>query len=209
METIIYLIRHSVPFKEHRGVELLIDNLLEENKKSPLSITGEGKAALLSKIDELKDIDIVYSSDYVRAMSTAKYIAFNNNLKVNVDYRFGERIHGVSSWSELPSDFEEKQFSDIDFKMENGESRREVSERFNLALEEILKANLGKKIAIVSHGTAITFLLMKLGEYKDDSIYFNNEIVMDKSFVWQAPDIFKLTFEDDSLIKINHIDFNL
>ena len=45
-----------------------------------------------------------------RAMSTAKYFAFNNNLKVNVDQKLNERIHEVTSYNDLPFGFEEYQF---------------------------------------------------------------------------------------------------
>ena len=31
--TTLYLIRHSEPFKQHKGIEDLCDTLLEENKK--------------------------------------------------------------------------------------------------------------------------------------------------------------------------------
>lgn len=38
---------------------------------------------------ELKNIDVLYSSHYVRAMSTAKYISESNNIMLNVDERLG------------------------------------------------------------------------------------------------------------------------
>jgi shikimate kinase len=34
---------------------------------------------------------------------------------------------------------------------------------------------------------------------------FNGEVILDKAFVWEAPDGFKFVFEDDKLISINHI----
>lgn len=68
-----------------------------ENEKSPLSINGEKIAEKWATNVEFNALDVVYSSNYVRAMSTAKYFAHNNNLKVNIDERFNERIHGVDS----------------------------------------------------------------------------------------------------------------
>ena len=37
------------------------------------------------------NIELLYSSDYARAVATAKYIAFNNKLTINIDERLGER----------------------------------------------------------------------------------------------------------------------
>lgn len=33
-----------------------------------------------------------------RTMFSAKYFAHNNSLKVEIDERFNERIHGVNTW---------------------------------------------------------------------------------------------------------------
>lgn len=41
MNTTIYLIRHSEPFKVHRGNARTNETILLENEKSPLSINGE------------------------------------------------------------------------------------------------------------------------------------------------------------------------
>ena len=41
MKTTIYLIRHSIPFKEHMGTKLVNDDLLSWNMKTPLSVKGE------------------------------------------------------------------------------------------------------------------------------------------------------------------------
>ena len=62
-----------------------------KNEKIILSIEGERKAKELSEREELKNIDVLYSSNYVRAIATAKYIANKNNLNINIDERLGER----------------------------------------------------------------------------------------------------------------------
>ena len=79
----IYLIRHSKPLKINNDKN--IDSLQIQNEKQPLSIEGENIAREKLDIDELKNIDKLYSSSYVRAISTAKYIAKNNNIEINVD----------------------------------------------------------------------------------------------------------------------------
>ncbi len=88
-DTIIYLIRHSEQYRDY--VYNNAEKESEINKKIVLSIRGEEKAKLFANKDELKNIDVVYSSDYARAVATAKYIAFNNKLTINIDERLGER----------------------------------------------------------------------------------------------------------------------
>ena len=98
--TELYIMRHSEPFKVHKGIEDVNEDILFSNIKTPLSVEGEYLANNLSKRGEFKNLDLVYSSNYVRAISTAKYFAYRNNLKVNVTDKFGERIHGVVKWEE-------------------------------------------------------------------------------------------------------------
>lgn len=205
MSTTIYLIRHSEPFKVHRGNVKTNETILIENEKSPLSINGEKIAEKFSNIEEFKNLDVVYSSNYVRAMSTAKYFAFNNNLKVNIDERFNERIHGINSWNELSSDFEINQFEDEDYKIGFGESQKEVQNRMYEALCEILEDNNGKRIAIISHSTAITFLLKKWCKvYYDREYTFEDRVFFDGK--WQYLETFKLTFnKEKELIDILNI----
>ncbi|CCZ59591.1 phosphoglycerate mutase family protein [Clostridium sp. CAG:710] len=145
-------------------------------------------------------------------MSTAKYIAEKNNIILNVDERLGERRFGVNNISELPSTFFEDQFRNWDYKLTNGESVNEVSKRMNEALSEILDVNRDKKIAIISHGTAISAMLKKWcniklnEETKLVEIYFNNKLVFDGN--WKCPELFKLEFDDNNnLISIKNIKF--
>ena len=62
------------------------------------------------------------------------------------------------------------------------------------------------RIVIVSHATAITFLLMKYGKVIDGNLFFKDRVILDKEFSWCAPDVFKLTFNNKELIDITHID---
>lgn len=201
MITTIYLIRHSIPFKEHRGTINTNETILIENEKSPLSIAGEKLAEEKSLQKEFKNLDVVYSSNYVRAMSTAKYFAYVNNLKVNIDETFNERIHGVDSWNELPQEFELNQFDDENYKVGYGESQKEVQTRMLNGLMKVLNENKGKKIAIISHSTAIAFLLKKWCEvYYDKEYTFNNNAFFNGK--WEYLQTFRLEFKNNELITI-------
>ena len=203
--TTIYLIRHSMPLKVNN--EFNNDNLQIQNEKSSLSIEGEQIAKDKLNNKEFANIDILFSSSYVRAIQTAKYIAEKNNLEINVISDFGERKFGINSWSELPDNFGEKQFLDENYKTEFGESQKEVRERTFNALMNVLKSD-DKKIAIVFHGTAMLFLLMTWCKVVPDSdkykIFFNgNELFCGKHF--DFCETFKLTFNDNELINIENI----
>ncbi len=89
-DTIIYLIRHSEQYRNY-VYNHNPEKESEINKKIILSIEGEEKARVLANKEELKNIELLYSSDYARAVATAKYIAFNNKLTINIDERLGER----------------------------------------------------------------------------------------------------------------------
>ena len=127
--TTIYFMRHSEALKSENINNS--DSLQLQNEKWPLTINGEQIAKEKSEITELKNFDSVYASNYVRAISTAKY--FTNN-EVKIVESFGERKFGINDWNELPSDFGKRQFEDFDYKLENGESINEVILREEKAL---------------------------------------------------------------------------
>ena len=197
MSTTVYLVRHSEPFKVHRGIEDVCEDILFSNIKTPLSVNGEKIAEQKSLDKEFDNLDVVWSSNYVRAMSTAKYFAYRNNLKVNVSDKFGERIHGISSWDELPNDFEIHQFEDENYKLENGESRKQVSDRLYFGLNELLNMYKGKRILLVGHSTATAYLLSKWCEISYDSDYkFKGKSFFDGK--WNYLETFKLEFDDNN-----------
>lgn len=205
MNTTIYLVRHSEPFEFHRGIEDVHESILFANIKTPLSINGEKLAEKISNNDEFNNIDTVWSSNYVRAISTAKYFAHKNNLKVNISDKFGERIHGINFWEELPLDFEAHQFEDENYKIDNGESQKEVRERLLNAINYLLNEYKNKRILVVSHSTAIAFLLKKWCEISYlDSYKFNNKTFFDGK--WNYCETFKLKFDEhNNLIDIKNI----
>lgn len=206
----VYLLRHSQPFRNLLGEYNANETEQLRNEKNPLSVTGEKLAKELSEIEELQNIDVIYSSNYIRAMCTAKYIAEKNNIKLNIDERLGERKFGVNNMSELPITYFEDQFRNWDYKLDNGESINEVSKRMNEVILEILNQNKNNRIAIVSHGTAISAMLKKWGDVilnentKLIEFYFKNKLIFNGN--WNCPETFKLIFDDNNqLIKIENI----
>ena len=204
--TTLYLIRHSKPLKVNNTLNY--DNLQIQNEKQSLSIEGEQIAQDKLNNTELDNIDILFSSSYVRTIQTAKYLAEKNNLEINIVSGLGERKFGISSWNELPEDFEIKQFLDENYKIGDGESQKEVRDRMYFSILEILNKNKNKRIAIVSHGTAISFLLNKWCDIeieKDKIKYsYNGKVLLHNYFDYC--ETFKLEFdENNNLINIQNI----
>lgn len=198
--TTIYFIRHSEVLKYNNVHNS--DSFQLQNEKWILTKNGETIAEEKSKLEELQNLDIVYSSNYVRAIGTAKYFSPD---KINIDERFGERKFGINSWDELPTNFGERQFNDFDYKIENGESLNDVIKREEEALNDILKNYKEKKILIVGHSTALAALFSKWCKISYDGPYIYN----DKEFFdgkWNHCETFKLEFDNDNnLISIMNI----
>ena len=204
--TTIYLIRHSKPMKVNNTFNK--DNLQLQNAKSSLSIEGEQMAKDKLNKKEFDGIDIIFSSNYVRTIQTAKYLSEKNSVEINVISDLGERKFGIDSWDELPDNFERKQFLDENYKLNNGENQKEVRDRMYSVIMKILNEYHNKRIAIVSHGTAISYLLKKWCDVDivDDKLRysFKNEIVLDGYLNYC--ETFKLVFDDENkLIDIKNV----
>ena len=207
---VVYLLRHSEPisFNDLNYPSNELQQL--NNEKLILSETGEKKAKILSEYKELENVEIIFTSAYVRTMATAKYLALKNNLKLNIDRSFDERKFGVLKWEDLPENFSQKQIYDWDYKTKDGESLNEVKKRMYNGLIKVLKNN--KNILIVSHGMAITCLLSNFceleinGQGKLPGVYFKGDLVFDGKY--NAPELFKLEFDDLKLVNITNIKGN-
>lgn len=202
--TTIYLMRHSIALKNINN-DCNNDSLQLQNEKMPLSIEGEELASNISKESELQNIDVVISSNYVRAMSTAKYISNANNVNLIVNSAFGERKFGINSWDELPTDFGLRQNNDENYKVGDGESQKEVRERVYKALMDVIDKYKDKRIVIVSHGSAILWLLKQWCNVnlKNKCITFNDKLIIyDNIFNCTT---FKLEFDDNKLVNIDKV----
>ena len=208
MNTTIYLIRHSEPTPK---VNLKFINSKDSsqiaNEKVFLSVSGEKRAEELSKKEELQNIDAVYSSNYVRALGTAKYIALENNTIINIDERLNERRIGeIGELSQ--KEFERLQKKDFDFKLSSGESFNQTKKRMIEAVKGILMFETGNRVAVVSHGTALTALLSTWCEigynYDEDIILsYNEKTIIDGN--WTAPHVIKVEFEGMSVKDIEYL----
>ncbi len=214
MDTVVYFIRHSVRFKNTELIESYRTNQSEllKNEKIILSVTGERRSEILSNEEELQNIDVVYTSNCVRTLQTSKYLLEKQKLKVNIDDRFDERRVGIPNEDKV-SDWYTQQYIDENYKTVGGESQLEVRDRMYEALMEVVNANKGKRIAIFSHGYAITFLLLKWCELENINsnhilkINFKGETIFNKRL--NSPEVFKLILDSNNEVKsIENIEFD-
>lgn len=91
----IYLIRHSKPLKVNNTFNN--DNLQIQNEKSSLSIGGEQIAKEKLNKKEFENIDVLFSSNYVRTIQIVKNLSVKNDIEINVISDLGERKIGINS----------------------------------------------------------------------------------------------------------------
>lgn len=205
-DTIIYLIRHAETVEEN-GIRNTEENSQIINEKEILSVYGEEQSKKLSENKELKNIDVIWTSSYTRAKATAKYIANNNNLCINIDRNLNERKLGnLKELAEFMKnkktrDPSQEQLLDRKFKTSDGESAEETNHRMTKFFDRILKEYAGKKIVVVSHGGSIKFFLLNWCEVNKEVKLVYKNAVLDII----SPCLLKMTFRDNELINIEQL----
>lgn len=205
MITTIYLVKHADELKEN-GIRNTNETAQLINEKYILSVKGEEQSKKLSENQELQNIDLLWSSSYARAKATAKYIAYKNNIEINIDESLNERklgnLEDLAKWMENKTfGVVQAYLQDRKWKAREGESCEEATKRVTLFLKNILKENKGKRVVLVSHGALISFLLTNWCDLNEEmKLVFNNKIIEIKE-----PSITKLTFNNQKLINIELI----
>lgn len=205
MNTIVYLVKHADELQEN-GIKNIDDTTQLINEKYILSVKGEEQSRKLSENSELANIDVLWSSSYARAKATAKYIAYKNNIEINIDSSLNERklgnLEDLSKWMENKTiGVVQAYLQNQKWKAREGESCEDATKRVTHFLQKILKENKGKRIVLVSHGALISFLLTNWCDLDDEmKLIFNNKVIEIKE-----PSITKLTFENQKLLNIESI----
>lgn len=208
MKKTIYLIRHSLKEKMY-GENESNDSKQIKDEKRILSIEGEQLAYQLSLLDDVKNIEEIWCSNYVRTMETAKYIN-RGILPLNISDSFDERHYGDFDDNTFKEEFWINQFKDEKLKNKNGESQEEVRKRFDDKINYILDNSKNSRIAIVTHNSGTLFYLLKYCKLVDAqipkklTISFNDKILI-KDGIMESPSIMKLDFEDRELLNIEYI----
>lgn len=151
--TTVYLVRHAQPV--YQGYQ-------ETPELAPLSEKGRADSERLADFLQGKGIEQIYSSPYPRAVQTLEPLARRLGLPIELEPDLRERT--VGSWVEDFSAFARHQWEDFDYRLEQGESLRQVQQRAVPALERLVQRSEGKTIAAGGHRTAISVLLHSFGQ---------------------------------------------
>lgn len=187
--TTIYLTRHSIP-----------------DKNQKLTREGVIKAIDFLKNNEFNDVSHIYTSNFDRTKETGLIL----NKGIIIDNRLGERIAGTPDTNITKNEYYYRQMIDENYKFPNGESRLEIQNRMYSSIMDIVKNNKDEKILVISHGAAMTFLLMKFCDVemidisnKIRRIEFNDKIIFENKFDYL--ETFKLTFDEYELVSIESV----
>lgn len=145
--TEIYFVRHAQS-----------DHSVCDNRTRPLTEVGLRDSKAVTWVLEDKGIDYLMSSPYKRSMDTIGDLAEALGLPIHTDEDFRERKTGDHKGKPI-MEFAEQQWTDFDYKTEDGESLREVQRRNIRALNRVLAEHNGEKIVIATHGMALSTIL--------------------------------------------------
>ena len=160
--TRLYLIRHGQSAGNAEG-------RFGGHGPTPLSKLGEKQAELVGQALAKEGITAIYSSDLSRAVQTAEPLSRILGLPVHQRSAFRERNVGVlegltfdESKETFPKDYYALINRNVHHVITNGESYRNLLRRSSGELWEILRDQMGGKVAIFSHTGAICFLTLHL-----------------------------------------------
>jgi broad specificity phosphatase PhoE len=132
----------------------------------PLNEHGKRQVERLANFVRNIGLKALYTSDLKRAQQTADILSEKLGFAAKADMRLRERDIGkwqgltraeMESW--YPADYQQFQQDPENYVIPGGESRKQVRERMRVAFDEILKADLGETVGIISHSTVINALL--------------------------------------------------
>lgn len=187
METYIYMARHAEsPYSE--GTE----------RTRGLTPKGISDLSKVTEILQSEKIDVIISSPYARAVLTVEPIAklLGHEIKIYEDLR--ERHFCSDDYILSDSDFSAsivRMFSDQGFSLPGGESNKDLLSRALPIFLELLVKYEGKRVLIGTHGNIMTVLMG----------YFNDQYDYKFSIQTTKPDIYKMIFRGDQLIKVERL----
>jgi len=184
--TTIYFVRHAES-----------DHSVRDARSRPLTAKGLSDCALVTDFLKNKNIDIIFSSPYKRAVDTIKGYAETAKLQINNVEDFRER---ENAWVEDPEDwlaFSKNQWADFLYKLPGGECLKEVQERNITALRNVLNRYKDRNIVIGTHGTALSTII----NYYDKSYGFTDFMDM----VYLTPWIVRMDYDLYDCIAIEKI----
>jgi isoleucyl-tRNA synthetase len=155
-KNVYYVFRHGHSLRQVKNIASCWP------EKEPLPLTKEGEEEVKRVALKLKKekIDLIFSSDLMRAKQTAEILAKELNAKVFFDKRLREYNVGIFNGKPpgLSWQYIEKKKNPLFVKIPKGESLANVRKRMYSFLKDLEKKFEDKKILIVSHELPLTIL---------------------------------------------------
>jgi broad specificity phosphatase PhoE len=136
---------------------------------TPLSALGRDQAQTTALTLKSESITVIYSSDLVRAIETAKPLSNLTGLPVNGTTAFRERDVGVmegltfeDAAQQHPEQYAALLRRDFEHVLAGGESYRQLLDRARQKLDQIIEEHRGGRIAVFSHTGTICILALHL-----------------------------------------------
>jgi isoleucyl-tRNA synthetase len=177
----VYTMRHG---ESEKNVHNVFSNALD---KYPLTDNGR-KMALASakKLSENK-IDLVISSEVLRAKQTAEIVAKELGTDIVFDARLNEvdpgDLNDQPDKSKEALDIITAWQNDHEEKIPGGESAHQVEDRMFAVWKEISAKYKGKNILLVSHGDSIRLLQGRLMDIKESEIFEKLDMIQPGEFI--------------------------
>ncbi|WP_270182501.1 histidine phosphatase family protein [Alkalihalobacillus sp. CinArs1] len=173
----------------------LIRHCEAEGQAHDASLTAKGREQAVMLADHLQGIkfDKLYSSPFTRALQSIEPIALKLDKQITIDERLEERRLSEVSLDDWMTELE-KTFDDFSYKLTGGESSSEAATRGVEAVMDVVQVT-NENSLVVTHGNLFTLIL----NHFESSHGFNT---------WKSlknPDCFKLVFENDKIVSIDHV----
>jgi len=187
-QTTVYFIRHCMS-----------DYMVSDPVNRPLTEKGLIDRIVVTRFLREKHVSAVLSSPYKRAIDTISDFAEKAKLKIELINDFRER-ESDSNWDRKNDfyPFFQRQWSNFDYTISDGETLRTVQTRNIKALSDALKRYAGQNIAIGTHGMALSAII----NYYDKSYGYDDFIKM----LPICPFGVKMVFDGQKCIDIRQID---
>jgi 2,3-bisphosphoglycerate-dependent phosphoglycerate mutase len=139
----IYLVRHCKAVGQEPEAQL----------------TNQGREDSYRLVDTLidKEIDMIYSSPFKRAMETIKPFALKTGQEIIIDDRLKERVLSSVEFDDWMEKLEAT-YEDLELRFDGGETSNEATSRGIQFLNEVLEGP-GDNVVVVSHGALISLLI--------------------------------------------------
>ena len=177
----------------HGETDWNVERRFQGRSDIPLNEVGRGQARALAESLAAKDLQIVLSSDLLRAKETGEIVATALSIPIVLDSGLRE-VNGGLAEGRLRSDLiqlygEEHwqrwisvRLADMDWRFQHGESKRECLNRSKAAIETFIVKNQFQRLGISVHGAILRYLVHACLEDGTAPVAVHNCAVYELSF---------------------------